>query len=99
MKILSPAKINLFLQILGKRLDGYNDLITLMCFIGLYDKVSLKFCVKDITVSCDHADVDDPAERLSHAPENAAELLLVQPPGQNRCVTLVGVGLAVPTYI
>lgn len=54
MKILSPAKINLFLQILGKRLDGYHDLITLMCCIGLYDTVSLTFGVKDITVSCDH---------------------------------------------
>ncbi len=54
MKILSPAKINLFLQILGKRPDGYHDLITLMCCIGLYDTVSLTFGVKDITVSCDH---------------------------------------------
>jgi len=54
MKILSPAKINLFLQILGKRPDGYHDLITLMCCIGLYDTVSLTFGVKDITVSCHH---------------------------------------------
>jgi 4-diphosphocytidyl-2-C-methyl-D-erythritol kinase len=54
MKILSPAKINLFLQILGKRPDGYHDLISLMCCIGLYDTVSLTFGVKDITVSCDH---------------------------------------------
>ena len=54
MKILSPAKINLFLQILGKRPDGYHDLITLMCCIGLYDTVSLTFGVKDITVSCNH---------------------------------------------
>ena len=54
MKILSPAKINLFLQILGKRPDGYHDLISLMCCIGLYDAVSLTFGVKDITVSCDH---------------------------------------------
>ena len=41
MKILSPAKINLFLQITGKRPDGYHDLFRLMCCIGLYDTVSL----------------------------------------------------------
>jgi 4-diphosphocytidyl-2-C-methyl-D-erythritol kinase len=65
MKILSPAKINLFLQILGKRLDGYHDLITLMCCIGLYDKVSLTFGVKDITVSCDHPDVPEDETNLA----------------------------------
>ena len=50
MKILSPAKINLFLQITGKRIDGYHDLVTLMCCVGLYDTVSLTFGVKDIAV-------------------------------------------------
>jgi len=54
MKILSPAKINLFLQVLGKRSDGYHDLMTLMCCIGLYDTISLNFGVKDIAVSCHH---------------------------------------------
>jgi 4-diphosphocytidyl-2-C-methyl-D-erythritol kinase len=54
MKIFSPAKINLFLQVLDKRSDGYHNLITLMCCIGLYDTVSLTFGVKDITVSCHH---------------------------------------------
>lgn len=54
MKILSPAKINLFLQVLGKRSDGYHDLVTLMCCIGLYDTLLLTFDVDDIAVSCDH---------------------------------------------
>ena len=65
MKILSPAKINLFLQILGKRPDGYHDLITLMCCIGLYDTVSLTFGGKDITVSCDHPDVPEDETNLA----------------------------------
>ncbi|MEJ2656469.1 MAG: 4-(cytidine 5'-diphospho)-2-C-methyl-D-erythritol kinase [Desulfobacterales bacterium] len=54
MKILSPAKINLFLNILGKRIDGYHDLMSLMCCIGLYDTVSLHIGNPNITVSCDH---------------------------------------------
>jgi 4-diphosphocytidyl-2-C-methyl-D-erythritol kinase len=34
---LAPAKINLFLEVLGKRADGYHELVTLMAPIGLYD--------------------------------------------------------------
>jgi 4-diphosphocytidyl-2-C-methyl-D-erythritol kinase len=65
MKIFSPAKINLFLQILGKRSDGYHDLITLMCCIGLYDTVSLTFGVKDIAVSCHHPVVPEDDTNLA----------------------------------
>jgi 4-diphosphocytidyl-2-C-methyl-D-erythritol kinase len=65
MKILSPAKINLFLQILGKRPDGYHDLMTLMCCIGLYDTVSLTFGVRGITVSCHHPMVPDDDTNLA----------------------------------
>jgi 4-diphosphocytidyl-2-C-methyl-D-erythritol kinase len=66
MKILSPAKINLFLQILEKRPDGYHDLITLMCCIGLYDTISLTFGVKDITVTCDHPDVPEDETNIAY---------------------------------
>jgi len=65
MKILSPAKINLFLQIVGKRSDGYHDLITLMCCIGLYDTVSLTFGVEDIAVSCRHPAVPEDDTNLA----------------------------------
>jgi 4-diphosphocytidyl-2-C-methyl-D-erythritol kinase len=37
MEIQAPAKINLFLEVVGKRQDGYHLLRTLMCCIGLYD--------------------------------------------------------------
>jgi 4-diphosphocytidyl-2-C-methyl-D-erythritol kinase len=33
----TPAKLNLFLEILGKRADGYHELETLMVTVGLYD--------------------------------------------------------------
>jgi 4-diphosphocytidyl-2-C-methyl-D-erythritol kinase len=33
----TPAKINLFLEVLGKRADGYHELETLMAPIGVYD--------------------------------------------------------------
>ncbi len=36
-----PAKINLFLKILGKREDNYHNLYSLMAFIDLYDELSV----------------------------------------------------------
>jgi 4-diphosphocytidyl-2-C-methyl-D-erythritol kinase len=35
--IQAPAKLNLFLEVLAKRADGYHDIETLMCPIDLYD--------------------------------------------------------------
>ncbi len=35
--VRTPAKLNLFLDVLGKRPDGYHELETLMVSVGLYD--------------------------------------------------------------
>jgi 4-diphosphocytidyl-2-C-methyl-D-erythritol kinase len=37
LTVHTPAKVNLFLEILGKRPDGYHELETLMVSVGLYD--------------------------------------------------------------
>ncbi|HEV3341126.1 MAG TPA: 4-(cytidine 5'-diphospho)-2-C-methyl-D-erythritol kinase [Pirellulales bacterium] len=37
LEVLAPAKLNLFLEILGKRSDGFHEIETLMYPIGLYD--------------------------------------------------------------
>jgi len=42
MDLLLPAKINLFLKIVGKRSDGYHELITRMLMISCFDKLHLK---------------------------------------------------------
>ncbi len=41
LHILCPAKINLFLHVRRRRSDGYHDLFSLMCRIGLYDRIEL----------------------------------------------------------
>ena len=33
----APAKVNLFLEVVGKRPDGYHELRTLMVAVSLYD--------------------------------------------------------------
>jgi len=52
LHILSPAKINLFLHVLGRRPDGYHDLFSLMCRIGLYDEILLSPTSASITLTC-----------------------------------------------
>jgi 4-diphosphocytidyl-2-C-methyl-D-erythritol kinase len=42
MEISSPAKINLTLEILGKRPDGYHELVTWMIPIGLADVIQIE---------------------------------------------------------
>ncbi len=53
----SPAKINLFLKVVGKREDGYHELISLICRIDLFDTVALAFEQPNITVHCSHPKV------------------------------------------
>ncbi len=73
MQILSPAKINLFLHILGKRPDGFHDLLTLMCCVTLYDILSIETGYKNISVSC--TDPEIPTDERNHA-YRAADLFL-----------------------
>src|SRR5262249_11396696 len=40
--VWAPAKVNLFLEVLGKRPDGYHDLATLMMAVSLYDTLEFK---------------------------------------------------------
>jgi len=71
--VRAPAKVNLFLEILGKRPDGYHEIATLMVAVSLYDSLEL---VEEpggrLELSC-----DEPS--LSTGPDNlvwrAAELL------------------------
>lgn len=39
LAIWTPAKVNLFLEVLGKRTDGYHELETVMVAVTLYDKL------------------------------------------------------------
>jgi 4-diphosphocytidyl-2-C-methyl-D-erythritol kinase len=59
IKELSPAKINLFLQVTGRRPDGYHELNTLMCGITLFDTIFFDFRASGLSVQCDHPEVPE----------------------------------------
>ncbi len=52
MEIQAPAKINLFLRVVGRRSDGYHELASLMCCIGLYDTVRLSMGADRSGIAC-----------------------------------------------
>jgi 4-diphosphocytidyl-2-C-methyl-D-erythritol kinase len=66
MKINSPAKINLFLHIIGKRPNGFHDIHSLMCGIALYDTLTLDFHASRITVACTHSDVPEDETNIAY---------------------------------
>jgi 4-diphosphocytidyl-2-C-methyl-D-erythritol kinase len=66
VKILSPAKINLFLQVTGKRPDGYHELFSLMCCVDLCDTISLQFGLKGIWIESSHPQVPLDDTNLAH---------------------------------
>lgn len=54
LSLPSPGKINLRLEILGRRADGYHQLRSLMERVSVADEIQLNIVEKGITVTCDH---------------------------------------------
>jgi 4-diphosphocytidyl-2-C-methyl-D-erythritol kinase len=52
--VKAPAKINLCLSVLGKRPDGYHEVVMLIQMVGLYDEVKVARGGRGITVQCDN---------------------------------------------
>lgn len=57
MRLLSPAKINLYLKIRGKRKDGYHDVETLMTRISLHDTLEIFLTNSGINFSSTSSEV------------------------------------------
>lgn len=68
----APAKVNPFLELLGKRADGYHEIATAMVAVGLYDVVLAEDIGAGVVLTCNRPD-------LSVGPDNlvlqAAQLL------------------------
>ena len=63
MELLSPAKINLWLRILGRMPDGFHEVETRLCKISIADTVSLELKGKgskiDLTCNIPGIPLDD----------------------------------------
>jgi 4-diphosphocytidyl-2-C-methyl-D-erythritol kinase len=66
MKIFSPAKINLFLQVTGKRPDGFHELFSLMCCLDLFDIIFLQFGAKKIEIESSNQQMPLDETNIAH---------------------------------
>jgi 4-diphosphocytidyl-2-C-methyl-D-erythritol kinase len=65
MELQAPAKINLYLRVVGRRSDGYHELQTLMCCIGLHDTVKLRMGTGREGMTCSDPDLPCDASNLA----------------------------------
>ncbi|NJL46218.1 MAG: 4-(cytidine 5'-diphospho)-2-C-methyl-D-erythritol kinase [Leptolyngbyaceae cyanobacterium SM2_5_2] len=77
--LLAAAKINLYLEIVGSRPDGFHELIMVMQSVSLADRVTVRSIgVDQIRVQCDHPLVPADPSNLAY---RAAALLVEKFPG------------------
>jgi 4-diphosphocytidyl-2-C-methyl-D-erythritol kinase len=65
IRLLAPAKLNLFLQVLGRRDDGYHEIETLMTPVDLFDEIVLRRRPAGIGLRCDVSWVPDGPDNLA----------------------------------
>jgi 4-diphosphocytidyl-2-C-methyl-D-erythritol kinase len=65
MKLRSPAKVNLYLEVLGKRPDGYHEIQTLMQRVDLADEVEIDLGGRGIQLVSEGGEVPAGMENLA----------------------------------
>jgi 4-diphosphocytidyl-2-C-methyl-D-erythritol kinase len=76
--LIAPAKINLYLEIIGNRPDGYHELVMILQSIDLADQIDIQAAsTQTIRVYCDHPQVPTEKSNLAY---RAAELMASQFP-------------------
>jgi 4-diphosphocytidyl-2-C-methyl-D-erythritol kinase len=85
VRVWAPAKVNLYLEVLGKRTDGYHEIATLLAAVSLYDTL---VCKEDhsgeIRLHCNHPGLSTGDDNLV----NRAAALLRQRTGCERGATM-----------
>lgn len=88
--LIARAKINLYLEILGSRPDGYSEVAMVLQSIHLADRLQLKSRPHGIHLTCDRPEVPTDARNLAY---RAAELL------QKECHSAAGVEIHIEKHI
>ena len=67
IRVRAHAKINLYLDVVGKREDGYHNLETIFHSIDLHDDVVIrKQDKKGVTIRCEHPGVPSDSRNLAY---------------------------------
>jgi len=92
----SPAKINLFLHVTGRRADGYHDLFTLMCPLTFCDRIHIAQIPQGFRVRCNHPRVPCDASNLAY---RAAALFVRQAAARKAPLSFEGVRIDIQKKI
>lgn len=67
LKTSVPAKINLWLEVIGKREDGYHDISSLMLPVSIYDNIGLDVRLGggNISITCDQPEIPSDDRNLA----------------------------------
>jgi 4-diphosphocytidyl-2-C-methyl-D-erythritol kinase len=67
VRVLAPAKVNLFLELHGRRPDGFHEIETVMQAVGLYDELLVRAVdAPGVTLSCSDPSLPSGHENLAH---------------------------------
>ena len=67
LTILANAKINLYLEIVGSRPDGFHELVMVMQSVDLCDRITLRpLSTPNIRIECNHPQVPTDASNLAY---------------------------------
>src|SRR5262245_34517028 len=65
VEVLAPAKLNLFLEVLARRTDGYHEIESLMVTVNLYDTLTVTELESgSIVLECDDPRLPTGSENL-----------------------------------
>ncbi len=65
VRVLSPAKINLFLKVLRKRKDGFHEILSWMQMVDLQDEIALEKTSQGIEIISDQKSVPTDSSNLA----------------------------------
>lgn len=65
LEVLAPAKVNLYLGVLGKRSDGYHDIVSVMQKLDLADRLHLRLAGDGITLRCPSTSLPEDSANLA----------------------------------
>lgn len=84
--VQAPAKLNLFLEVLGRRDDGFHELETLICPVSLYDTLYFEPCDGDPPGEIDFSSDWRPLARSGRLADRSGELPAELPPDRHNLV-------------
>lgn len=58
LRVRAPAKINLYLEVLGRRPDGFHEVRTIIQAVSLFDELEFRVCGGgEVSLACAHPDL------------------------------------------